>query len=430
MLNKDTLLMSVLAASGGKMAVKYNKNGDPLFMVRIPKFNLEDIDAPLGSGPHPAFIAGGEVEREIYIGAFQAIIEKGCALPIPGQLPKVNITFDDAKAACAANGPGFHLMTARERAAIALWSMKNGTQPRGNTQYGRAYEAAWETGVRPDGGNPGSTGGDPKTLTGSGPASWRHDSTPQGIAGLSGNVWEWNNGMKLADGRFYFPEDNSFTLAESGWPASPVYLDSSAGPGDRNGAAHNGTPALSNGISKYSEPPTPAGGSDTGDFDYTHNGAWKSLTVSTGYDGLAAGVRQKMAQLLVAPKLTSEGSPIFAYIKGGIWARNCGTRFPLRGGSYSNAASAGLGALYLNYLRAIVNSNAGFRPALPLSRKSGLHGGRGSSAAESSAGGKRSHIPSPRKCGENINRHGRLAGLPHLALGRIPSMPLFRGAGA
>ena len=272
-LNKDTLLMSILAAPGGKMMVKYNKNGDPLFMVRVPKFNLEDIDAPLGSGPPPAFIAGGEVKREIYIGAFQAVMEKGGAISIPGQTPGVNINFDGAKAACTANGPGCHLMAAWERAAAALWSMKNGTQPRGNTQWGRAYEAAHETGVRPDGGNPGAGSGDGKTLTGSGPAFWRHGNTPQGISDLTGNVWEWNGGLKLADGRFYFPEDNSFTLPESGWPASAVYLDSPAGPGDRNGAAQTGSPALSNGISKYSETPVPAGGSDTGDYDCTYNQA-------------------------------------------------------------------------------------------------------------------------------------------------------------
>ena len=82
-LNKDPLLMSVLAASGGKMAVKYNKNGGPLYMVRVPKFNLEDTGASLGSGPHPAFSAGGEVKREIYTGAFQAILRRGA----PSQYP-------------------------------------------------------------------------------------------------------------------------------------------------------------------------------------------------------------------------------------------------------------------------------------------------------------------------------------------------------
>jgi hypothetical protein len=359
MLTKDTLLTGLMAASGSKLVVKYNANGDPSVMVRIPKFNLEDIDPSLGSGPHPAFIVNGVVKNEIYIGAFQAILEKNSAISVPGQSPKVSMTYDDAKAACVANGPGWHMMTAWEWAAISLWCMKNGTQPRGNTNSGKAYEAGWETGTpAPDNAA--------KTLAGSGPASWRHDYTMQGIADLVGNVWEWNDGLKLVDGRFYFPVDNNFTQAENEWPASAVYLDSSVGPGDRNGAAQAGVPILSGAITKYSEPPTPAGGSDVGDFDYTYNAAWKSLTVAAGYDGLAADIRQKMDQLLIAPKLTSAADPLFADIKGGIWARNYGTRFPLRGGAWSDASTAGLGALALNYLRALVGSGVGFRPAFIL----------------------------------------------------------------
>jgi hypothetical protein len=90
--------------------------------------------------------------------------------------------------------------------------------------------------------------------------------------------------------------------------------------------------------------------------------------------------------------------------------------FPLRGGNWNNTSAAGLGALNLNNLRAIVNNNVGFRPALPLSQKSGLYGGL------SSAEGKRSRIPSPPAGRENINRHGWL-----VRKSRIPSMPPFLG---
>jgi hypothetical protein len=73
-----------------------------------------------------------------------------------------------------------------------------------------------------------------------------------------------------------------------------------------------------------------------------------------------------MAQLLIAPKLISTGDPIFAGIKGGIWARNYGTRFPLRGGAYNNTSAAGLGALYLISRRAYMPSSIGLRPAFIL----------------------------------------------------------------
>jgi hypothetical protein len=238
--------------------------------------------------------------------------------------------------------------------------MKNGFQPRGNTNYLKAYEAPWETGTpAPD--NPTA-----KTLAGSGPASWRHDNTLAGIADLVGNIWEWNEGMKLVDGRFYFPTDNYYDQPESEWPASSIYLDASAGPGDRSGAAQSGTPTLSNAISKYSETPTPAGGGDTGDFDYTYNAAWKSLAVATGFDNLPQEARQQAAQLLIAPKLASSGDPIFSDIKGGLWARNYGVRFPLRGGSWHYTSAAGLGALHLTFLRASVTISVGFRPAFVL----------------------------------------------------------------
>jgi hypothetical protein len=105
-----------------------------------------------------------------------------------------------------------------------------------------------------------------------------------------------------------------------------VYLDASAGPGDRSGAADTGDPILSNAISKYSETPTPAGGSDLGDYDYTYAG-WGSTKLSTGYDSLALSVRQQLAQLLIAPKLTNGGDALFSTLKGGIWVRNYGAAF-------------------------------------------------------------------------------------------------------
>ncbi|MDR2484454.1 MAG: formylglycine-generating enzyme family protein [Treponema sp.] len=218
---KDTLLTGVLAASGAKQTVKYDDKGNPSIMTRIPRFNLEDIDASLGSGPHPVFIVNGEVKSEILIGTYPAVIDGGRACCIPGQTPAVSISFDNAKAACVAKGPGWHLMTAWEWGAVALWCLKNGFQPRGNTNYGKSHEAPWETAtLAPD---------NAKTLAGAGPASWRHDNTYQGIADLAGNVWEWNDGIKLVNGRFYFPLDNNFNLAEGSWPASPLYMDASAG---------------------------------------------------------------------------------------------------------------------------------------------------------------------------------------------------------
>ncbi|MDR2021323.1 MAG: SUMF1/EgtB/PvdO family nonheme iron enzyme [Treponema sp.] len=359
MLNKDVLLTGLMAASGGKLVVKYNVNGDPCVFTRIPRFNLEDIRPDLGTGPHPAFVVNGVVKSEILIATYPAIIEKGCAISIPGQSPKVSITFDAAKTACEANGPGFHLMTAWEWAAVALWCFKNGFQPRGNTNNGKSHEAAWETGTpAPDNAL--------KTLGGSGPVSWRHDGTLAGISDLVGNVWEWNDGLKLIDGRLYFPLDNYFTQAAADWPASAIYLDATAGPGDRDGAVDSGDIVISDRITKYSETPTPLGGTDPGNFDYAYNTLWAGTAVAATFDALPLETRQKAAQLMIAPKLASGGTAIFPDTKGGFWGRNYGERRPIRGGYWVIGATAGLGALGLYNRASNSNGDVGCRPAFIL----------------------------------------------------------------
>ncbi|WFL59424.1 hypothetical protein P8T61_10425, partial [Klebsiella pneumoniae] len=54
---QDSLRRAVEAASGGAQTVLYTSAGDPSFVNIIPKFDVSTIDASLGSGTHPAFIA-------------------------------------------------------------------------------------------------------------------------------------------------------------------------------------------------------------------------------------------------------------------------------------------------------------------------------------------------------------------------------------
>jgi hypothetical protein len=325
-LNKDTLLNSVLGATGGKVVVKYNKNGDPLYMVRIPKFNIEDIDPALGSGVHPAFIVDGVVKSEIYIGAYQAIFEKGAALSIPGQSPKVSINFDQARAACKENGPGFHLMTNWEWAAVALWCLKNGFQPRGNTQSGKAHDAPGETGT----GAPDNTA---KILGGTGPVSWRHDNNAGGIADLVGNVWEWQDCFKIVDGKVFMPPDNNFNLAEASWPnptGTQLIFPATAG--------------------------TEAG--------------WRTMTTALG--SLADDIKKQLAQAMIIPNVTSGNTPLDIFkqagnaVHGGWWITATGEMMPIRGGAWGFGAGAGLGALDVDIARSYVAYNIGCRPAFIL----------------------------------------------------------------
>ena len=254
------------------------------------------------------------------------------------------ITFDGAKTACEQNGPGFHLMTAWERAALALWCLKNGFQPRGNTSGGKSHEATWETGTpAPDNAA--------KTLGGSGPASWRHDGTMAGIADLVGSVYEWLDGFKSVDGRLYFPADNNYLLAEAQWPASSLYLDAIAGPGDRSGSADSGDIVVSDRITKYTETPTPSGGSDPGDFDYAYNSTWKDTAVSATFANLETSKKRAAAQLMIAPRLAAADPPLFPDAKGAFYSLNYGERLPVWGGHLLNGSDAGLAFLYLYYRR-------------------------------------------------------------------------------
>ena len=354
---KDGLRSAVEAATGGRATVLYDDKGNPCYMVIIPKFKLEDIDPDLGSGPHPAFIVDGAEKSEIFIGMFPATdVVDGRAYCLPNRIPKVYVTFDQAKSYCTAKGSGWHLMTAHEWAAVMLWMLKNGTQPRGNTNWGRSHEATYETAVRGDGGTPGSTSGDGKTLTGTGPVTWRHDGTIAGISDLVGLVWEWNDLLKLVNGRIYAPSSNTFTLSENDWPALDAYFDSPVS-GDNSGSSNLGEPTLSDSITNYA-----GSQGDNGYYDYNYDSDWKSLNIKSGWNPPLL-----LKQLCIAPKKYDGSSTvqlsIFGNAKGAFWVRNYGERVPVRGGYWGDGSDAGVAALNLNNPRSYSDWDIGFRPA-------------------------------------------------------------------
>lgn len=333
---KDTLRAGVEAATGGKVTVLYDDKGYPSYMNVIPKFNVGDIDPSLGSGVHPAFIVGGVEKSEIFIGQYQAHVKDSRAVSMPGLDPTTYTTFDQAKEYCKNKGQGWHLMTNWEWAAVALWALKNGFQPRGNTNYGRSHEATYETAVRQDGLAPGASG-IARHLTGSGTASWRHDNTFAGIADLVGNVWEWNDGMKLVDGKIFMPSDNNYALDEAQWNDTGVFLDATVA-GD--GSGDDADIIISDTLTT---PMTPD--------SYAYIPNWKDVAIKNGY-----AVPDNMKQACIAPYDTVNP-------KGAMWARNYGERLPLRGGAWAGGSAAGLFALYLAYERSHSDSTVGFRPA-------------------------------------------------------------------
>lgn len=352
---KDSLRQAVEAASGGLCTVMYTKKGQPVFLHRIPRFNLEDIDPSLGTGPHPAFVVGGEVKSEIWIGMYMGYVSNGELISVPGVAPTTSLNFDPALAYARASGPGFHLMTNAEWAAVALLTWKSrgaGDDPvRGNTQYGRAHDAPWETGVRVDGGAPGSTGGDPRTLTGSGPLSWRHDGTAWGIADLVGNYPEWVAGLRLMNGEIQVLPGNDAALPTA--DLSPTSTQWQAIRASDGALVNPGT----SGTLKYAISPSQAYSDDNTIQDLgpvtlrtstqTPPAGWGSDTqqdvASSPYKDIAVDTGITVPPLLRALGLYPHTTAI---TKGRIYVRSYGERIAHRGGRYGQGGQGVAAGLF------------------------------------------------------------------------------------
>jgi formylglycine-generating enzyme len=316
-MSNDELRQFVETESGGKQTVLYTSKGQASFFNVIERFNLEDLHPSLGTGPHPAFVVNGVVKDRIYIATYQAVLRDGEAVSLPNQDPATSIDFDQARAACLAAGPGFHLLTNWEWAAIALWCAANSHDVRGNTNCGKSHSHPEEKGIR--------AARSYITLTGSGPDSWRHNGTPSGIADLVGNVWEWVDGLKLSGGEIIMSMDNALAESEGGWT--------------KTGAVVSGT----NGV-------------ELGGKIIRRGWSSKVFREVSASNGFEDAKFLKQAALLPVDGLD---------LSGHCWADNTEDfeALPIRGGSWVGESLAGLGALYLCCGRSASGSYLGFRPA-------------------------------------------------------------------
>ena len=346
---KDSLRQSVELASGGLQTVMYTAKGQPTYMNIIQKYDMSTIDPSL-SGTHPAFIVDGVEKPEIFIGTYQGKIVSGELLSLPNVDPTVSTNYDNFLNAARASGNGHHLITNAEWSAVALQCYKNNTQPMGNSYYGRSSEDPLLIGRRADGLNPGDTSGSARTLTGSGPVQWRHNGKNNGIADMSGNVWEWNSGMRLVNGEIQVIDNNNaaklaidLSAASSEWKA----IDGATGVL----VAPNGLGTTA-GTVKFAASGTTA--------DYTiygaSFGAVKNLS-TTKPVGVAA--LNKLKALCLFPHIDAAAT----FNSDGIYLNLTIEAQPLRGGTWNLGATAGVFYLYLSGARSNADASRGSRPA-------------------------------------------------------------------
>ncbi|GHU52627.1 hypothetical protein AGMMS49975_08820 [Clostridia bacterium] len=330
--------------------ILYDDVGDPSVMVKIPKFKVSDVIAGGSDSTHPAFIVNGVEKPFIWISKYQNIVNNGRAYSLPAQDPATYTTFDQAWQYCKQKGPGWHLMTNAEFAALALWCKMNGFMPNGNNNYGKDIsESALPPKALPT--LLDSQANNYRTLrtaTGSGPVTWYHDNTPAGIADLNGNVWEWNNGLRLVSGEIQILANND--AADWNNPVNSVSTLWKA-------IMPNGTLVA-------------PGTSGTLKWDYltskimlTANAVTDTANASRstnfellGKDASVATVPEILKSLAIYPAETG-------YSSDNVWANMTDERLPQRGGPFVDGASAGVFALYFNSARSVSSIYGGFRAA-------------------------------------------------------------------
>ena len=336
--------------------VKFDTDkGYPGVYVRIPKMTMAQLIDGGSNSVHPAFIVNGTEVDEVLIGKYQAHNYGGKLYSLPGVDPAASADFDAFTTRGFATGEGFHEITAAEWGLIALICKKNGTLPYGNNNYGKdsrenGYKAI--PSMARD-----SNGRIQRVATGTGPLTWSHDRTLEGIWDLNGNVWEWIGGLRFVKGELQILENNnaadpanSQAAGSSQWKA----IDGTTG--QLIAPDGNGTTANSLKLDFVSNKWQWITGAISSSVDDYRSCSFSDITC-------AATVCAAAKELLYAYALAPD-STTFDY-EGDIFYLNNGAdeRLACRGGYWYYGADNGVFSFIGNYARSLAYVRIGGRSA-------------------------------------------------------------------
>lgn len=345
--------------------VQLDDAGLPSLLVYIPAFKNSDVLNGGDDSTHPAFIVNGKEIDGFYYSKYQNVVYNGKAYSLPAEDPQTKVSFDQTLEYCESKGYGWHLSTAAEWAAIALWCMKNGYLPKGNNSRGKDSLEGANKAIPTLKDAEGNTA---RVATGTGPFAWSHDNTASGIWDLNGNVWEWLSGIRLVWGELQILANN-----DAADPDNPQNKTSTC------------WKAINAADGSLVEPEsTPAGGAVLKgntvrlDFIYDENGtteAWTFTTeITSATDSSRACSFSKVTctasisdaaklQLRALALLPDSDSLTSDYMNDRVWWNNSRNECLIqRGGDYQMGTSAGVFSLYGSYERTYSHA-FGFRAA-------------------------------------------------------------------